>query len=65
MAHPVLAASLFGLAIALAASPAAAGDPDGQKMTEISQYGITWTLDKPALAGQFVNGDWWVVGPVT
>jgi hypothetical protein len=31
----------------------------------LSQYGITWTFDKPARAGQFVNGDWYVVGPVT
>ena len=31
----------------------------------VSQYGITWTFDKPARVGQFVNGDWYVVGPVT
>ena len=31
----------------------------------ISQYGITWTFDKEYEYGQFVNGDWWVVGPVT
>jgi hypothetical protein len=31
----------------------------------ISQYGVTWTLAAPAEAGQFVTGDWWVVGPVT
>ncbi len=31
----------------------------------VSQYGITWTFDKPARAGQFINGDWYVVGPVT
>lgn len=31
----------------------------------ISQYGITWTFDKPYQCGQFVNGDYWVVGPVT
>jgi hypothetical protein len=31
----------------------------------ISQYGITWIFEKPARAGQFVNGDWYVVGPVT
>jgi hypothetical protein len=29
------------------------------------QYGITWTFERPVEAGQFVNGDWWVVGPVT
>jgi hypothetical protein len=31
----------------------------------VSQYGITWTLAQPARAGQFINGDWYVVGPVT
>ncbi len=31
----------------------------------VSQYGITWTFDKPVHAGQFINGDWYVVGPVT
>jgi hypothetical protein len=32
---------------------------------EISQYGITWTFDKPVKSGQFITGDWWVIGPVT
>jgi hypothetical protein len=31
----------------------------------ISQYGITWTFDKPARVGRFINTDWYVVGPVT
>jgi hypothetical protein len=31
----------------------------------VTQYGITWTFAEPALAGRFVTGDWWVVGPVT
>ena len=31
----------------------------------LSQFGMTWTFRKPARAGQFVNGDWYVVGPVT
>lgn len=31
----------------------------------VSQYGITWTFQEPARVGQFVNGDWYVVGPVT
>ncbi|MDF3131226.1 hypothetical protein P0Y35_18625 [Kiritimatiellaeota bacterium B1221] len=34
------------------------------QVTEISQYGITWTFSQPVEAGQFVSGDWWVVGPV-
>jgi hypothetical protein len=42
----------------------------GQSVTpefrkEISQYGITWEFDKPMQTGQFVTGDWWVVGSVT
>ena len=31
----------------------------------ISQHGITWTFSQPVTFGQFVNGDYWVVGPVT
>lgn len=31
----------------------------------ISQYGITWTFDKKYAFGQFVNGDYWVDGPLT
>ncbi len=31
----------------------------------VSQYGMTWTFEKPARVGQFVNGDFYVVGPVT
>lgn len=31
---------------------------------EISQYGITWTFDQPREVGQFISGDYWVVGPV-
>ena len=30
----------------------------------VSQWGITWTFDRPARVGQFVNGDFYVVGPV-
>jgi len=31
----------------------------------VSQYGITWTFQQPARVGQFINGDWYVIGPVT
>jgi hypothetical protein len=31
----------------------------------ITQYGITWTFDQTYETGQFANGDYWVVGPVT
>lgn len=31
----------------------------------VSRFGVTWTFDQPREVGQFANGDWWVVGPVT
>jgi hypothetical protein len=36
-----------------------------QQVSSISQYGITWTFDTQYQSGQFANGDYWVVGPVT
>ena len=36
-----------------------------ENRSSVSQYGITWTFDKPAKTGQFITGDWWVIGPVT
>ncbi len=38
---------------------------DVKERSEVSQYGITWKFDHPVKSGQFVNGDWWMVGPVT
>lgn len=35
-----------------------------KKRKEVSQYGITWTFEDPAFTGQFITGDWWVMGPV-
>lgn len=35
------------------------------KVLSVEQYGITWTFDAEVEAGQFITGDWWVVGPVT
>jgi len=32
---------------------------------KVSQFGITWKFDNPARVGQFINGDFYVVGPVT
>jgi beta-galactosidase len=45
--------------------PAAPGLEDLPLKGNVSQYGITWSFHKPARVGQFVNGDWYVVGPVT
>ena len=36
-----------------------------QQAKSVAQYGITWTFDKPHAVGQFVTGDWWVIGPAT
>ena len=32
---------------------------------ETTQYGITWEFERPKQTGQFITGDWWVVGPVS
>ena len=32
---------------------------------KVTQNGITWTFEKPVRVGQFINGDFYVVGPVT
>ena len=46
-------------------SPSEAGVDALPVQSRVSQYGITWTFDQPARVGQFINGDWFVVGPVT
>jgi len=35
------------------------------KHNRITVDGITWVFNKPYTTGQFANGDWWVLGPVT
>ena len=37
----------------------------GATTTSISQHGITWNFSSAVTYGQFVNGDYWVVGPLT
>jgi hypothetical protein len=51
---------LVASALVLSLSPAVADEAQS-----VTQYGITWTFDKPYNVGQFVTGDYWVVGPVT
>lgn len=36
-----------------------------EERDQISQYGVTWHFDKAYEVGQFITGDWWVLGPVT
>ena len=33
--------------------------------TSVSQFGITWKWNEDRPVGQFANGDWYVVGPIT
>jgi parallel beta-helix repeat protein len=33
--------------------------------TSVTQYGITWSWQEDREVGQFANGDYWVVGPIT
>ncbi len=35
------------------------------KVSSITRDGVTWRFNEPVEAGQFVNGDYYVVGPVT
>jgi hypothetical protein len=44
---------------------AASGKAAVPQRLAVSQYGVTWTFTAPIQAGQFVTGDWWVVGPTT
>ena len=46
-------------------APPTPGLQDLPLKQNLSQYGITWTFEKPARVGQFVNGDWYLVGPAT
>ena len=43
---------------------AAATAAFAEQAQEVSQYGITWKFDKPYTVGQFITGDYWVLGPV-
>ncbi|MFP4400740.1 MAG: right-handed parallel beta-helix repeat-containing protein [Candidatus Woesearchaeota archaeon] len=58
----VLVISLFFFSASFASADCVSGMTTNN---EISQYGITWTFDQNYECGQFVNGDYYVVGPVT
>ncbi|UYV15860.1 SwmB domain-containing protein [Porphyrobacter sp. ULC335] len=39
---------------------------DGASLaSQVSRSGVTFTFGSPRPAGQYANGDWWVLGPVT
>jgi hypothetical protein len=42
--------------------------PSGATISDITSNGITWTLSAPIATtsvGQFISGDYWIIGPVT
>lgn len=68
-----------GVVLGVSATPfgsVTSGDPDGGAETTggaaagtahqiaIERFGTTWTFAQPVVSGRFVNGDWWVTGPV-
>lgn len=70
------AGSTPGTYIVTATSPAGGPKPGTAQVTvstvglpriasSITKDGITWTFSQPARVGQFVTGDYYVVGPVT
>jgi hypothetical protein len=38
---------------------------EAEVASSISQWGVTWTFSENETIGQYANGDWWVLGPVT
>ncbi|MBN2584615.1 MAG: hypothetical protein JXL80_16245, partial [Planctomycetes bacterium] len=62
-----LAASVLGLTVfVVGCRPTAAAPSQGlTTTTSVSQYGVTWTFDKPVQVGRFVTGDYYIVGSVT
>jgi hypothetical protein len=53
------------VALAAAGSAWLPSPANAESAVSISQDGITWTFTQSHTVGQFANGEWWVVGPVT
>jgi hypothetical protein len=45
--------------------PPDTGVIDQTTATQATRHGITWAWQGTKTCGQYANGDWWVVGPVT
>jgi hypothetical protein len=55
--------SSIALVITLLLAPSVAASQSTAR--SVSEHGVTWTFTKDQTVGRFVNGEWWVVGPVT
>src|SRR5450432_3551885 len=53
------------MAVTVTAAPPPPPPPPAGTASSISKDGITWTFSQAVPVGQFVNGDYYVVGPVT
>lgn len=67
MFNKILLCTILFIFSAIYSSYAATSSPqivsiNGSTTKSIQQYGITWTFSEPVQYGQFVNGDYWVVG---
>jgi hypothetical protein len=63
----ILLGSVFGALVMVSCGQDGGSNdpPTGDTRSSITQYQFTWTFDRDYRCGQFVNGDFWVVGPVT
>ncbi|MEC7724734.1 MAG: hypothetical protein VYD05_04420 [Planctomycetota bacterium] len=52
-----------GVVAAVASRPRAPLGPDLR--VQVGRHGISWTFSQPRRVGRYVNGDWWVIGPVS
>jgi hypothetical protein len=61
----ILTASAHGMEIYTADTPPKTPELNELPLRKsISRNGITWTFSEPVRAGQFINGDYYVIGPV-
>lgn len=63
-AATLLVVLLFVMPGLLAACAPTDEDREVRHAKQVSQHGITWAFDREYPVGQFVTGDWWVLGPV-
>ncbi len=54
-----------GVEVMVAGGGGGGGGTTPGMASSVGQWGITWQFDHDYQVGQFCNGDWWVVGPVT
>jgi hypothetical protein len=65
MAEPARGADFHVQVYTSTAPPVTPALEDLPLLTQITQEGITWTFSQAQRVGRFVNGDYYVVGPVT